>query len=443
VMVLGTLTILSFMLSEFQDTVSAELGSSLSARDQIKAEYAAKSGVNLARLLIAAEPTMRRELLPLFMLLGEQPKQIAVWAFADAVLGAFNDAEGSEAFKNLSGLSLQNGRNLGMSGAGFTLKIIDEDSKFNFNLAARADTFSQQRAAEQILTLIAGPQYNDYFEQLNDKAELNDRATVCGAIIDWVDPNTDRNPCEPMNANAVQTGSEDSYYSLLPRPDRRKNAAFDSLEELRLVRGITEDFWTTFVQPDPDRPETRNVTIWASGKVNVNTANPQVMLATACQLAVPETKLCNDPIQQMAFLQTLKILAGFGAGMPLFASPKAFLDTLQGRGRAAIFLKATIPEFEPMKTRSDSEFMKAISVESHVFSVYATGYVRSGKIETKTRMHTVIDMRGAPPPGGADLAVKFSQLRDAGLAEFDPNQPDQNPYLFPSPGGSVVYHWVD
>jgi hypothetical protein len=58
-------------------------------------------------------------------------------------------------------------------------------------------------------------------------------------------------------------------------------------------------------------------------------------------------------------------------------------------------------------------------------------------------MHTVVDMRGAPPPGGAETAVKFAQLRDAGLAEFDPNQPDQNPFLFPSPGGSVVYHWVD
>jgi general secretion pathway protein K len=340
VMVLGTLTILAFMLSEFQDTVSAELGSSLSARDQIKAEYAAKSGMNLARLLISAEPTMRRELLPLFMLLGEQPKQIAVWAFADGILGAFNDAEGSEAFKSLSGLSLHSGRNLGLSGAGFTLKIVDEDSKFNFNLAARADTFSQQRAAEQILTLITGSQFDEYFEKLNDKGELNDRQTICAAIIDWVDPNSDRNLCDPTNANAVQSGAEDSYYSLLPRPDKRKNAAFDSLEELRLVRGISEEFWTTFVQPDPDRPESRNVTVWASGKVNVNTANPLVLLRAACQLAVPGTKLCEDPLQQMAFLQTLKILAGFGAGMPLFASPQAFLDTLQGKGRAAIFLKA-------------------------------------------------------------------------------------------------------
>jgi len=446
VMVLGTLTILSFMLSEFQDTMSAELGSSLATRDQLKAEYAAKSGINLARLLIAAEPTIRVQLSPLLMMISPDKsgaKQIAVWAFADAVLGAFNDAEGTEAFKNLSGLSLQNGRNLGLSGAGFTLKIVDEDSKFNFNQAARGDAFSQQRSAEQILTLIAGPQYNDYFDQLDDEGEANDRQTVCSALIDYIDPNSDRNPCEPRNTNASSSGAEDSYYSLLDKPDKRKNAPFDSLQELHLVRGVTETFWSTFVQPDPDRPETRNVTVWGSGKINVNTANAQTMLALACQLAVPETKLCADPVQQMGFLQTLKIMSTFSGGIPLFSKPDDFLDTVKGKGARANILKSVIPDFEPMKLRSDEEFKKAITTESKVFSIYSTGYVRSGKLETKTRIHAVVDFRGAPPPGGAETAAKFGQLRESGLMEFDPNQPDQNPFLFPSPGGSIIYYWVD
>jgi general secretion pathway protein K len=445
IMVLGTLTILSFMLSEFQDTMSAELGSSLATRDQLKAEYAAKSGINLARLLLAAEPTIRAQLSPLLGMLtgGKPPSQIAVWEYSDAVLGAFNDAEGSESFKNLSGLSLQNARNLGMDGAGFTLKIVDEDSKFNFNMAARPDTFSQQRAAEQILTLIAGPQYNEYFEQLDENGDLNDRQTVCSALIDYVDPNNDRNPCEPRNTNASQSGAEDSYYSLLDIPDKRKNAAFDSLQELHAVRGVTDDFWTTFIEPDPDRPQSRNVTVWGSGKININSANPQTMLAAACQLAVPETKLCADPIQQMTFLQTLKIMASFGSGIPLFSKPDDFLQILQGKGAKAPILKAMIPEFEPMKMRSDTEFTKGFTVESKTFSIYSTGYVRSGKLETKTRIHAVVDMRGAPPPGGAEMAAKFGQLRDAGMTELDPNQPDQNPFLFPSPGGSVIYYWVD
>src|SRR5688572_9125028 len=89
IMVLAALTVLTVMLTEIQDESSAELGSALSARDALVAEYAAKSAVNLSRLLIAAEPTIRQ---PLAFLLGNT--QIPVWAFADSVLGAFNDTTG-------------------------------------------------------------------------------------------------------------------------------------------------------------------------------------------------------------------------------------------------------------------------------------------------------------------------------------------------------------
>jgi general secretion pathway protein K len=444
IMVLSALSVLAVMLTEFQDVTSAELGSSLAARDQIKAEYAALSAVNLARLLIAAEPTVRRDLTPLFMMLRESPKQIAVWAFADAVLGAFNDAEGSAEFTGISGLSLGQTRNLGLNGAGFTLKVIDEDGKLNFNQAAHADTFSQQRAALQIISLIGGIQYNDYFEELDPEGHINDRATVCGAIIDWVDPNTELNVCNPRAEYATQTGAEDSFYRMLKVPDDRKNAAFDSLEELRLVRGIGDDFWTTFVEPDPDRPESRNVTVWGSGAVNVNTANPQTLMATVCAYAEVDTPLCVDPVHQAQFLSTLKLLEGFAAGMPLFSSPQAFLKTLQGQSPAAAFLTAAVGDFQPIKFLSESEFLKVISVETHVLSIYATGYVKSGKLETKVRMHTVVDMRGAPPPGTAEAYAKTQRLLEADGSLLTPDTPQsRNPFLAPSPKGTVIYHRVD
>jgi general secretion pathway protein K len=62
ILVLSSLTILTVMLSEIQDESAAELGSALSARDAVVAEYAARSAINLSRLLIAAEPTIRKTL---------------------------------------------------------------------------------------------------------------------------------------------------------------------------------------------------------------------------------------------------------------------------------------------------------------------------------------------------------------------------------------------
>src|SRR6187549_4075610 len=94
ILVLSSLTILTVMLSEVQDENAAEFASALSARDAVVAEYAARSAINLSRLLIAAEPSIRKTLAPMFMMMGGPPPQIPVWEFTDRVMGAFNDAEG-------------------------------------------------------------------------------------------------------------------------------------------------------------------------------------------------------------------------------------------------------------------------------------------------------------------------------------------------------------
>jgi outer membrane receptor protein involved in Fe transport len=46
-----------------------------------------------------------------------------------------------------------------------------------------------------------------------------------------------------------------------------------------------------------------------------------------------------------------------------------------------------------------NQLQDAVTMESKVFSIYATGFVRSGKHETRSRIHAVVDFRGSPPPG--------------------------------------------
>ncbi|HEY6463552.1 MAG TPA: type II secretion system protein GspK, partial [Polyangiaceae bacterium] len=58
-MVLGAIAIMVVMLAEFQDEAGAEFAAATAARDSVQAEYFARSAINLSRLLIAAEPTMR------------------------------------------------------------------------------------------------------------------------------------------------------------------------------------------------------------------------------------------------------------------------------------------------------------------------------------------------------------------------------------------------
>ncbi len=454
-MVLGTLSILTVMLTEFQDATSAELGSSIAARDQVRAEYAAKSAVNLTRLLIAAEPTVRAS--PIGLMVGGA--QIPVWEYTDVILGAFNDADGGAVFEGISGMNLAEGRNLGMDGAGFELVVVDEDSKINLNTSARANVASKTAMAAQIHTLIGGIQYNDFFEEAEDeKGNRLDRFTVCTALMDWADPDTDRSSCDPQDKTASATAPEDSYYQLLSRPYARKNAAYDSLEELHLVQGVSEGFWSRFIQPDPDDPKSRIVTVWGSDKVNVNTANPTVLLTKACEQAKPETPLCNDPILQQKYLMTMSMFAGMMSGIPVFSSPQNFVDGIRGKGMLGEMLNNFgIP---PVEIPVPKLLLESITVESKVFSIYATGYVKSGQRKTRSRIHAVVDMRGAPPPGSADQFARLSQITSGGL---DPEATDDKKgsglglgdlpddfeeggimnALLPRAGGTVLYFRVD
>jgi general secretion pathway protein K len=449
-MVLGSLTILSVMLSEFQDEMSTEFASAMSDRDALKAEYAARSAVNLSRLLIASEPTVRQAAGFLLAALGGggKPPQIPIWEFSGQILGAFSDAEGAEAFKSL-GLDASQGDGLGLDGAGFELRIVDEDSKIGLNNAGRS-SFGARDVGRQLLGLIGGPQFDPLFDRRGADGDYSNRQDVCSAIIDWVDANQDLESCD-ATAQAQSAPAEDAYYRNLPDPYQRKNAAFDSLEELRLVRGVGDDFWSTFIEPNPDEPRERPVSVWSQGKININTTSPRTLLSYVCAWAVPDTPLCNDQTGEMpaSFLATMAMAQGMFAGIPIFRSPKQLREALEGKGQMASFLEtAGIPKITFL---SGNGFEGGLALESKVFSIYADGYVRQGKRETRVRVTAVVDFRKAPSV--EDLIAKALENPTAGQSGDDKtaDQPEgegQSPVgitgaLVPSTAGRVIYYRVN
>jgi len=209
IMVLGAIAVLTVMLAEFQDETSTELAAALADRDGVQAEYMARSAINLARLLLAAEPTMRTAVAPLFMLMKKTPPQLPVWEFSDRILGAFNDAEGAGNFASTVGLDLSLGKNLGMPGGRFDLSIVDEDSKINVNLGA-ANDIAHIRLAREIMGLIGPLQFATIFEQKDKAGATHDRASVCSAIIDWADLDEGMFDCNVTQAAPTSTGVEDA-----------------------------------------------------------------------------------------------------------------------------------------------------------------------------------------------------------------------------------------
>src|SRR5690606_8875451 len=132
------------------------------------------------------------------------------------------------------------------------------------------------------------------------------------------------------SAQVRTMGSEENIYGRLEDPYDTKNAPFDSLQELRLVRGITDDVWATFIEPRPDDPASRVVTIYGSRMAHPNEAPPEVMLARACSF-MPEQALCTDPIQQQSFITLVSTVRGI-APLPFFSRPNDFVQFLEGKG---------------------------------------------------------------------------------------------------------------
>lgn len=448
VMVMGAIAILTVMLAEFQDDTSAELAAATSARDAMQAEYMARSAVNLARLLIATEPTMRKAIAPLFMLMKKTPPQLPVWEFSDRLLGAFNDEEAKKDFASTVGIDVSLGKNLGMPGGSYELVIVDEDAKINLNLGASND-IAHIRLAKQIMGLIAPLQYSPLFEQRDGSGQFNDRLAVCQALIDWPDPDEQGFNCDLNQMSAAQNaGVEDAWYQLLPKPYRRKNAPYDSLEELHMVRGINEDIWATFVDPEPENPKKRVMTVWGQGAINVNTANAQTLLGVVCAGA-PTADICVNADQASAFLAGVTMARGITMGAPLFGSPKDFVSMMTGQGQLGPLLTAI--GMKPVVFQSQSEFQKSITTESKVFSIYAVGVKKGYRRETRVKIHAVVDFRNAPSINpqtgqigaagtGTANATNATGQPIAGQATTTQNQDAITAAMQPSTGGTIVYY---
>jgi general secretion pathway protein K len=451
-MVLGAITIMVVMLAEFQDDASAEFASATATRDSVQAEYLARSAVNLSRLLIAAEPTMRQAITPLLALMGRTPPQLPVWLYADRLLGVFNDKEASKDFADMSMLDLSQGKNLGLKGGRFEVVIVDEDSKINVNMGA-SNEIAHIRLARQLMGRIAPMQYDALFSRHDATGNTNDRLTTCAALIDWADSDEQLYSCD-VTSTPSSNAVEDGFYQLLPKPYRRKNAPYDSLEELHMVRGIDDDFWATFVDPEPTDPTKRAMTVWGQGTINVNTANAATLLAMVCSGAVQGTELCTDPAQMQLFLTGVLMAQGISMGAPLFGTAGDFLATMKGQGMLGPLLTGL--GMKPIKFSSDSDFTKSLSTESKVFSVYAVGIVKGYRRETRVRVHAVVDYRSAPTlsnlasaiagmatgnSGTSTTAAGTTQSSSTSSGTTDPNAIAAA--LAPSVGGQVLFYNIE
>ena len=246
--------------------------------------------------------------------------------------------------------------------------IVDEESKINVNLATQGPVM-QQVLGKELLALFLPADYDPLFEDQDSEGDFADRDDVAAALVDWADTDTSTFGTE---------GVEDGSYEMGDDPYPRKNAAYDSLDELMLVMGVDDDFWAAFVDPEPEHPEARALTVWGSGKINPNTADPLVLMSVICAFATDPTVSC-DPNNMDQMGQLLRYLMDIKSllGVP-FSNPGKFVRNI-GSGAEGI----------PGVGMDGGAAGNYLTVDSEVFSIYSMGTVG----RSRKRLHVVLDMR--------------------------------------------------
>ncbi len=145
--------------------------------------------------------------------------------------------------------------------AKFSIEIIDHSGKVNINRLvfkeAGEEDVKFDEVQQDVLTQLLKSEELDLEEE-----EVGD---IVNAIKDWIDPDDDV-------TEEGGFGAESTYYLGLNEPCSCRNAPFETLEELRLVKGVTREIFSEI---------SKYLTVYGNkeGKININSADKSLLKA--------------------------------------------------------------------------------------------------------------------------------------------------------------------
>ncbi|MEE9935763.1 MAG: type II secretion system minor pseudopilin GspK [Deltaproteobacteria bacterium] len=175
----------------------------------------------------------------------------------------------------------------------FVVRIEDEKGKIPLNKLVSGGAVNEA-VKGMLLRLLLLPEF--------DLDEY--RATqIVDALIDWIDENSE----------VTGMGAETSYYASLPAPYAAKNAPLDCIEEMLMIRGITNEL---FAGTGKKPALGRLVTVYGTGVVNINTAPKMVLRALAPDITAEKADRMDEyrrnPINNLSSADWYKRVPGMG-----------------------------------------------------------------------------------------------------------------------------------
>ncbi len=245
-------------------------------------------------------------------------------------------------------------------GGSFLSVIHDESAKINLNDVGSGGfgTRTWSGAAEILENLLLSPRFKGYFRN-------TDHRNVLWAIDDWTDMDSE--------VNHLGGGVEDVEYQTEDKNLHVKDGPFYSLEEVRLLKPMTDDLFRELkpfitVYPfDARYPRGSGQPITPASKLNVNTAPLEIIAALFSREVFPGDQ---DRLTCAQELVTFRKTVVFRSALTGGTAP-SFMDTATqlckvstGQGTSDLIHPAV---------------RNILSVSSETFSVEATGNVEDAQ----------------------------------------------------------------
>ena len=321
VVLIGT-TILAVLIQGMAYRGSVELTLASNQRDELKAYYLARSGIQFSRLTLVLQKRVEQIKIPnLSGLLGIPntsnfgdfaPKSLSLQLWKLAKIDCYLT---HMLWEPTLGIQQPDA----VASTCFDVNISDEEERLNLNQLDAPD-LKTNIAVAQLLALFGDKKYGFIYEPLSFGASPVTPTEIIQNIRDWIDENT-----STATLNLSGQGppfldgfaDENYYYGSKYVPHYfAKNARFDSLDELYMVHGIDDRFMTLFKERLTVFPD-------INSRLNINTDDPVLLELAIRTVADPlksDTRL-RDPffIQTLiSYIRQIKGMVGFALSIQDF-----------------------------------------------------------------------------------------------------------------------------
>lgn len=254
ILAIFTVVLISYLVVEISYETNVEYLVNANSISRLKAQYAARSGLELSLLRLKIFTKVKRQY---GKQLGAQAKLLdLIWTFPFA-WPVPSDIATNSADKELIDSATKESQ---MSDVKFGADIYDEGSKIDINDLASESKKVAEITKKNLLNLFEGPMKDQKFINAHPRFRPEE---MIENIKDWVDSDT----------QSSIRGSESEVYSQVPGQENQElppNRAFRSIEELRFVPGMDEEIFNILKG---------SVTVYGMKAINPNYASLNILMS--------------------------------------------------------------------------------------------------------------------------------------------------------------------